>query len=150
MLYITLPAVRVCDTVFIKYNKLGKLKKKTCWDNKLMKCLWLFVSCILGFFLLILILLFYILCGAPYELIRCYIDKKCVEEDEEEMDIEYNRRVAVRQKDEKLTTGQIWICVLLGFCGVLLQPFYLLFYILYAIMECYRRLPCWVIYAAAY
>jgi hypothetical protein len=117
-----------------------------------MKCLWFCLSCILGMFLLILILFFYILCGAPYELIKCYLEKRCEKEDdeEEEMDIELGRQNVENPEQEKLTSRQKWICVLLGFVGVLLQPLYLLFYILYAIMEFYRRLPCWVIYAAAY
>jgi hypothetical protein len=119
-----------------------------------MKILWFFLSCILGMFLLLLVLLFYVLCGAPYELIKCYREKKCEkdEDEEEELDIEYGRQQmeVEQQGEEKMTTRQLWICILLGFVGMLLQPFYLLFYILYAVMECYRRLPCWVIYAAAY
>jgi hypothetical protein len=103
-------------------------------------------------FLLLLVLLFYLTCGAPYELIKCYLERKCEKDDydEEEVDIENNRQQQVQQENQELTSRQKWICVLLAIVGVFLQPFYLLFYILYAIMECYRRLPCWLIYAASY
>jgi hypothetical protein len=140
----------------MRYSKLiliqGEPKKTSWWDNKFLKCLWFLLACVLGFFILIGILIFYVVCGAPYELIKCYLEKKCEKgsDEDEDVDIEFQRQPVQNIPEEKITKKQIAICILLGFAGILLQPFYILFYILYAIMECYRRLPCWVIYAAAY
>ncbi len=104
-------------------------------------------------FLLLFILLFYVFCGASYELINCYLNPS-EDEDDSDVDIEQNirqrRQRELQQENVKLTNKQIGICVLLGFVGILLQPLYLLFYIVYALMQIYIRLPCWVVYAAAY
>ena len=124
--------------------------EKRWWDNNCIKCLWFCFSCILWTLLLVLILFFFILFGACYELIKCYLSPS-TEENEYDVDIEYQRSTQqIRNEDEKLTCKQKAICCVLIILGIFLQPLYLMFYIIYAIMQCYRKLPCWVIYASAY
>jgi hypothetical protein len=105
-------------------------------------------------FVLIGILLFYAVLGAAYELINCYLHPSPDEDeyDESNYDIEYNRRQQQQEQQENkvLTRKDYIICGLLGFVGFLLQPLYLMFYVIYALMQCYRRMPCWAIYAMAY
>jgi hypothetical protein len=151
MRYIILQVVLVCDMVFI--FKIGERDEQKWYDSGCGKFIWLCLSCVLWIFLLLFILLFYVVFGASYELINCYLYPSEDDEDSED-DIEQNysrqRRQRIDEDDLKLTNKQIGICVLFGFLGLLLQPLYLLFYIIYAMMQCYRRLPCWVIYASAY
>jgi len=59
-----------------------------------------------------------------------------------------NKTEVEEPQEESQYTGKEWcILVTIGFCGFLIQPLYLLFYILYGIMECYRRFNCWFYYA---
>ncbi len=107
-------------------------------------------------FVLIGVLLFYVFCGAAYELINCYLNPSNDDEDYEDSnyDLENNIRRQQQQQEQQenrvLTRREYIICGLLGFLGLLLQPLYLMFYIIYALMQFYRRMPCWAIYAAAY
>ena len=144
---IILQDVQVCVMVTIKLI-LAEIQEKKWYDNKFLKCLWLLLSCILWIFVLFLILLFYIFFGASYELIKCYLDPSKDQENEDDLELGY--RGTVEQKDEKLTKFQYFICGLLVLLGIILQPLYLMFYIVYGLMQIYRRLPCWVIYATAY
>lgn len=50
------------------------------------------------------------------------------------------------EDSEKCDNETICICVLLGILGFGLQPLYLMFYLLVAMMECYRRFACWYFY----
>lgn len=50
------------------------------------------------------------------------------------------------EKEEKCDNETICICVILGILGFGLQPVYLMFYLLIAMMECYRRFACWYFY----
>lgn len=101
-------------------------------------------------------MLFYVVCGAAYELIKCYLYPS--KDDDEFNDINYDTEYNIRrhqveqekQEEKVLTRKDYIICGLLGFLGICLQPLYLMFYVIYALMQIYRRLPCWVIYAAAY
>lgn len=45
---------------------------------------------------------------------------------------------------------EIAVCILLGLVGFMIQPLYLMFYILYGMMECYRRFGCWIFWAGSY
>jgi hypothetical protein len=112
------------------------------------------LSLILGLAAICLILAFYFFLGCPYEFIKCYLEKKYEYEDEIieedfEMDEEH---VQSRQKEEeepeKMTNGKIAMCVLLGILGIACQPLYLMFFLVYAMMECYRRFGCWMFYAS--
>ena len=105
-----------------------------------------------------LILVFFFFFGCPYEFIKCYLNRDPEEEDEDadfnyDDDIEANRQGAGNKKrnneeDEGCNCKKVSICILLGLLGLLCQPIYLMFYILYAIMECYRRFGCWIFLAS--
>ena len=112
-----------------------------------MKFFWLFISCILGILAVILIIIFFAFFGCAYEFAKCYIEKSFRSEDEEDSNYEYNYEVENQSENNKSLTR----CdkVILGFLialGVACQPIYLLIYLLYALMECYRRFNCWFYY----
>jgi hypothetical protein len=97
----------------------------------------------------LLIIAFFLFFGCPYEFIKCYLEKKVDDDDS----IEYNDIEEGKQEnkdnneDESCTCGKITVCIILGIVGFALQPLYLLFYILYGMMECYRRWGCLMFYA---
>jgi hypothetical protein len=94
--------------------------------------------------------------GCPYEFVKCYLEKKCnTNEDDsiEDSDVADSERGHVpkqggenKDDEEHLGCGKITICIILIIVGVFLQPIYLMFYILYGMMECYRRYGCWVFF----
>ena len=49
-------------------------------------------------------------------------------------------------KNNEKKNNNIFIIIILIILGLICQPLYLLFYILYALMECYRRFNCWFYY----
>ncbi len=78
--------------------------------------------------------------------------------DEDENDMEYQREYPSQAVEVNPAAQDIndpaeadkckenSIIALLIFLGILCQPLYLLFYLLYAMMECYRRFSCWFYY----
>jgi hypothetical protein len=126
-------------------------------NNPCLKCLWYSLVCVLCIFAVVLILAFYFFLGCPYEFIKCYIDKKNNPDDEEdeshvegsEYEEDNNHNIEKKKSDhspaeKSLGCGDYVVIFILAVVGVFLQPFYLLFYIMYAMMECYRRFGCWV------
>lgn len=88
--------------------------------------------------------------GCAYEFVKCYLAKPDPNDDDSNDSLDYeqgNNEENDEDEDKPYTTKQKWMLALCISGGILLQPLYLLFYILFAIMECYRRLPCWAIYA---
>lgn len=106
--------------------------------------------------MLILIFIFFLLFGCAYEFIKFYLKNKNKREENEDddsfedmADVENQIRrnnSNISQEDKKLTGKEKTMCVFLGFLGVLLQPLYLLFYILFAIVDFFRRFNCWFVY----
>jgi hypothetical protein len=141
---------------YSKFINLAEVQEKKWYEDKYLRFVWYFLSCIMWIFVLIGILLFYVFCGAAYELIKCYLypSKDDDEYNDSHYDVEYNiRRQQEQEADQEnrvLTRREKILCGFLFFLGLLLQPLYLMFYIVYALMQCYRRMPCWVIYASAY
>lgn len=144
----------------------------------MLKCLWYFLSCFLGFWVLILIVLFYLFFGCAYEFVKCYQKKKNKEEEEEDS-IEYEYNFDIERSNNELANPKNknnnnlknsnnnnnnrsdshginsnfeiqkkdWgMIIFIGFLGLLCQLFYLTFYLLYGLMECYRRFNCWFYY----
>jgi hypothetical protein len=155
MLFITSEDVLDFDSVNI-INSAENEEKKW-YQGKYLRIVWYFLSCFMWIFVLIGILLFYVFCGAAYELINCYLYP--IKDDDDEFDYskydyEQNYRAQQERQEQQenrvLTRREYIICGLLGFLGLLLQPLYLMFYVIYALMQIYRRMPCWAIYAAAY
>ena len=128
--------------------------KNSCVLNVLISLL----SCILMLLLGILILVVYFFIGCPLELIKYYLYSKT----EKEKDIEThnydraneytsNRNLRLSNKNESNPKDQIgckeyFICFILLIVGTLLQPLYLMFYILVALMHFYRKWAWWYFY----
>jgi hypothetical protein len=99
----------------------------------------------------------YFFIGCPYELIKCYLERRnSVGDDDDSENSDYRNRynednlpknpIDQEIKEEGCTFVTILICILLAVVGIFLQPFYLMFYFIYAMMECYRRFNCWYLY----
>lgn len=95
--------------------------------------------------------------GCPYEFIKCYLKKNDPEEDDISIDFYYPDDIEQNNKNKndenemkELTPGVIICCVFLAIIGVFLQPLYLLFYVLYGMMECYRRWGCWIFMSGSF
>jgi hypothetical protein len=54
--------------------------------------------------------------------------------------------ISDENQKKEINMKTIIICIFLGLLGLVLQPFYLLFYIFVGVMECYRRFACWYFY----
>ena len=118
--------------------------------NPCFKVIWYLFSCFLGF---IAFLPFYLFFGCAYEFINCYTKERTnddEDEDDEEYDIEHQSHRSSSNSNSNAPVPQekkstVMIC-LVGFLGFCCQPLYLMFYILYGLMECYRRFNCWFYY----
>ena len=124
--------------------------------NPCLKFLWYLFSCLIGFLAVILIIVFYLLFGCAYEFVKCYTKKKTIDDDDDEFDspfdfngfdLDYNieSREESQKNEEEEKKSKVVIGLLI-FIGIICQPIYLLFYILYGLMECYRRFNCWFYY----
>ena len=121
--------------------------------NPCLKVIWYLFSCFLGFIAVLLVLLFYLFFGCAYEFVNCYTKEKTnddEDEDDEEYDIEHQSHRSSSNSNSNAPVPQekkstVMIC-LVGFLGFCCQPLYLMFYILYGLMECYRRFNCWFYY----
>ncbi len=124
--------------------------------NPCLKFLWYLFSCLLGFLGVILIIVFYLFFGCAYEFVKCYTKKKTIDDDDDEFDspfdfngfdLDYNieSREESQKNEEEEKKSKVVIGLLI-FIGIICQPIYLLFYILYGLMECYRRFNCWFYY----
>ena len=124
--------------------------------NPCLKFLWYLFSCLLGFLGVILIIIFYLLFGCAYEFVKCYTKKKNIDDDDDDfdspfdfygVDMDYNieSRDESQKNDDEEKNNKIIIGLLI-FAGIICQPIYLMFYILYGLMECYKRFNCWFYY----
>ena len=127
---------------FIYYNFEGLPDEKKSWLlNPFIKFLWFLFSCIIGLLLVILIIIFYFFFGCAYEFINCYLDKNYCKDDEDydsSNDIEQNQIQTIKE----CTAFNATMCILIGLIGILLQPIYLVFYLMFAVMKCYRDFGC--------
>jgi len=94
------------------------------------------------------IIIFFLFFGCAYEFAKCYIEKSYKNDDnEEESNFEENYEQDQKtQPDKELTCRDKFILFLLIVLGLFCQPIYLMIYILYGLMECYRRISCWFYY----
>lgn len=53
------------------------------------------------------------------------------------------KQAQVKDVDDSCTCKKVTITILLILLGILLQPLYLFFYILFGMLECFRRYACW-------
>ena len=103
--------------------------------------------------------------GCPFELIKCYITRNDHKDIENSLAEENSHRYTHNQDknnnnddenimpfqhlevlERPMTNWDYLMCFIVGVIGLFLQPLYLIFYILYAMMECYRRMSCWMYY----
>jgi hypothetical protein len=125
--------------------------------NPCLKFLWYLFSCLIGFLAVLLIIVFYLLFGCAYEFIKCYTKKKNIDDDDEDFegplefygfDLDYNNEESQNESnrnEEEEKKSKIVIAILIV-VGIICQPIYLMFYVLYGLMECYRRFNCWFHY----
>jgi hypothetical protein len=109
-----------------------------------------------------LIIVFFAFFGCAYEFAKCYIDKlENSEDDYENEDNSINNQNPNNQNQENKRNYEInnngekvyiWsrkeklILTLVIIIGEICQPAYLMIYLLYALIECYRRFNCWFYY----
>jgi len=141
------------------------LRETQWYDNTCITILWYLLVFFLAILAFILIICFFALFGCIYEIIKCYLTRNDAKEDDEpSVDAENTNRFTSQfakndeenninnnepvpnGEDQPLTRMDYFICTLLGILGLALQPFYLIFYVLYGMMECYRRASCFVYY----
>jgi len=127
--------------------------------------MWYILSAILAICAFILIIFFFITLGCPFELIKCYITRNDHKDVENSLAEENSHRYTHNQDknnnnddenimpfqhlevlERPMTNCDYLMCLIVGVIGLFLQPLYLIFYILYAMMECYRRMSCWMYY----
>ena len=125
--------------------------------NPCLKFLWYLFSCLLGFLAVLLIIVFYLLFGCAYEFIKCYTKKKNIDDDDDDFDgplefygfdLDYNNEESQNESnrnEEEEKKSKVVIAILI-IVGIICQPIYLMFYVLYGLMECYRRFNCWFYY----
>ncbi len=120
------------------------------------KCLWYTLSVFLAILAFFGNFLFFALFGLSYELIKCYIEKPKLSEEEER---ENRRKDPATLEEEKRQLAEIFddrgiriktnqvivICVFIAIGGWFLQPLYVLFYLTYGLLEFYRRVK-WIFF----
>ena len=125
--------------------------------NPFLKVLWYLFSCLLGFLAVLLIIIFYLLFGCAYEFVKCYTKKSNNDDNDDDFDgpldfygfdLEYNNEESQNESnrnEEEKKKNKIIIGILIVL-GIICQPIYLMFYVLYGLMEYYRRFNCWFYY----
>ena len=129
----------------------------TCIKNNIfMKILWGILVFFFAVFMILLIIAFFFFLGCPYEFVKCYFNRNEKSDDDDDDDDYLSDYENNKKKDEALDDDGvekplnwkdyiiIFFLILLGIC---LQPLYLLFYIMMAMMELYRQCGCWVFFA---
>jgi hypothetical protein len=138
--------------------------RNSIWKNPFFKCLWCFLTVLLGFFALVFLACMWFVLGATYEFIKCYQDDKARKnffDDDDESGVRYDQenhsniysgnQSNVSGEKAPKTSGQICLIYTgLVILGLFAQPFYLFFKFIEMLMECYRRYGCWFYYFGNY
>ena len=152
-------------------------KGSKCRQNKLCHILWYIMSCVLGLFVILLIMMFYLFFGCAYEFVKCYLNDEDVFDEDEEKQSDYSNEFEVKEEqwnkkqetednvykksendrisitnresnnEEKKKDKSIILIILLIILGFVCQPIYVILYIIYALMQCLKRCNCWLFYA---
>lgn len=116
-----------------------------------MRILWGILVFFLAIIIFALIIAFFFFLGCPYEFVKCYLNRneKSIDDDDEDYDIEENNnnKNIENEEDKPLRPIDYLIIFILIMLGICLQPVYLMFYILMAVMELYRQCGCWIFWA---
>ena len=114
-------------------------------DNIFLKILWAILTFFLAIIVICLILAFFFFLGCPYEFVKCYLNRNEKDDDDDDDNYNYDNK----KEEEKLPL--IWTDYLIIFClivlGIFMQPLYLMFYLLMAMMQVFRQFGCWVFWA---
>ena len=139
---------RGCPGMRFETDRMYRIRNNPCYN-----CLWHLLICFLEILMFIAIYLFYLFCGCAYEFVKCYRNRGKKENsrdynmydimnmDENASYSSYSRRITLGLRNRKEDDNK-YIIILLISLGVLCQPLYLMFYLLYALIECYRRFNC--------
>jgi len=136
-------------------------------NNFCLNVLWHMLSCFLYILFFLAIYLFYLFAGCPYEFVRCYLERKnnneenqsnpdsieIYDENVNEFGIGFRNKRNVTVYPQMYNNGNgineepgkknsKLIIGLLIFLGILCQPLYLSFYAIYTLIECYKRINC--------
>ena len=135
-----------CPGMRFETERMYRIRNNSCYN-----CLWHLLSCLLGVLMFIGIYLFYLFCGCAYEFVKCYRNrgKKNSSRDISINDVinlddgssSYSRRINLNVLDNGKKDNKYVLWLVIGL-GILCQPLYLSFYLLYALIECYRRFNC--------
>ena len=73
-------------------------KGSKCRQNKLCNILWYIMSCVLGLFVILLIMMFYLFFGCAYEFVKCYLNDEDVFDEDEEKQSYYSDEFEVKEE----------------------------------------------------
>ena len=123
--------------------------------NPIINILWHFFSLLSAVVAGFLVFAFFIFFGAGYELISCYINgHNDASSQEESSSFVFNESYLRKTNDINNVDNKIplnyFIIFILVLAGIILQPFYLCFKILLALLECYKNYGCWFYLYASY
>jgi hypothetical protein len=122
-------------------------------------CLFRIFYGIIVFFIFAVIILsvigFFLIFGCPFEFIRCYLNRNKKNEDYDNYidnlglyNNEKEKQIIIEEdEDNPLIWKDYLIIILLLILGIILQPFFILYYILYGFMELYRQFGCLVLFS---
>lgn len=113
-------------------------------ENIFLRILWGILTFFAAVLLIILIIAFFFFLGCPYEFVKCYINRNEKDEEDEDYDIDLENQNKKEEENKELTCIDYIAIFFLIILGIFLQPLYLLFYILMAMMEVYRQCGCWI------
>ena len=153
--------VKGCPGMRFESVKTYKIRNNAC-----LNFLWYMLSCFLYILFFISIYIFYLFAGCPYEFVKCYLERKKKNGNENRSNFDSieiyedninefgigigfgeNRLNNSNQSNNANSTEEgtknskaiIWLLI---FIGVLCQPLYLAFYAIYTLIECYKRFNC--------
>ena len=130
-----------CPGMRYETEKMYRIRNSFC-----NKCLWHLLSCLLRVLMFICIYIFYFFCGCIYEFVKCYRNrgKKNSPKDNiidiNDNYLSFRKKINLSSMDDEKDNK--YIIGLLIILGILCQPIYLSFYLLYVLIEFFRRLNC--------
>lgn len=95
--------------------------------------------------MILFIIAFFFFLGCPFEFVRCYLNRNDKNDDDDDFNYDFNKRE--EEENKPLIWSDYLIIFLLIILGIFLQPLYLLFYLLMAMMEAYKSCGCFMFWA---
>jgi hypothetical protein len=144
------PGLKFGMIIVIIFN-IESPEQKSFLNSKLLKCLWFMCSIITGILAFVGIIIFFFFFGCAYEFVKYYVSKD--EEDDAEIGVSRSNEINDPENNQTNIEGENSNCKknciigLLIFLGLCFQPLYLIFYLIYALMEFSKRFGCWFYYS---